>query len=170
MTKTPDPVDVHVGMRIRLRREAMGLNQSELGRALGLTFQQIQKYEKGANRTSASKMYAAAKALGVTTSFFFEGLEEQEARQAGNDIYQRAVTTYGHHAQWDMVEEEALELALEVARRRRDRTDDTKIADEVADVEIMCEQARCMLPPGAVDAAKARKLIRLGERLEKAAF
>lgn len=73
---TPEPVDKHVGARIRLRRKLLGLSQSALGDALGLTFQQIQKYERGGNRVSASKLYDAAKTLGVPVSYFFEGLAD----------------------------------------------------------------------------------------------
>ncbi|UTC29699.1 HTH-type transcriptional regulator cell division transcriptional repressor [Bajunvirus bajun] len=70
----PHPVDIHVGKRLAARRIGLGFNQSDLGRALGLTFQQVQKYEKGANRMSASKMHDAANFLGVTEGYFFEGL------------------------------------------------------------------------------------------------
>lgn len=68
---TPDPIDVHVGAAIRDRRIALGLNQSQLGRALGVTFQQVQKYEKGTNRVSASMMFRAAAELGVKPGDFF---------------------------------------------------------------------------------------------------
>ena len=70
----PHPVDIHVGRRIAERRIALGHNQSDLGRALGLTFQQIQKYEKGSNRVSASKLWATAAFLEVEVTYFFEGL------------------------------------------------------------------------------------------------
>lgn len=74
--RSPNPIDLHVGTRIRSRRKALGMSQEQLAEGLGLTFQQVQKYERGANRISASKMYEAAKVLGVTPAFFFEGLEE----------------------------------------------------------------------------------------------
>lgn len=64
--KSPDPVDVWVGARVAARRNALGKNQSELGRALGLTFQQVQKYERGVNRISSSKLWAAAAARNAT--------------------------------------------------------------------------------------------------------
>lgn len=73
-----NPVDVHVGGRIAHRRRSLGLSQSDLGQALGLTFQQIQKYERGANRISASKLYDAAKLLQAPVSYFFEGLDETD--------------------------------------------------------------------------------------------
>jgi transcriptional regulator with XRE-family HTH domain len=72
---TPDPVDVHVGARLRLRRKLMEISQSALADALGLTFQQVQKYERGSNRISASKLYAAAQRLQVPVEWFFEGLD-----------------------------------------------------------------------------------------------
>lgn len=74
--RSPNPIDVHVGTRLRARRKALGMSQEQLAEGLGLTFQQVQKYERGANRVSASKMYEAAKVLGVAPGFFFEGLEE----------------------------------------------------------------------------------------------
>jgi transcriptional regulator with XRE-family HTH domain len=68
------PVDAHVGKRLRLRRGLMGLSQEKLGQAVGLTFQQIQKYEKGANRVSCSRLYEFARLLEVPASYFFEDL------------------------------------------------------------------------------------------------
>ncbi len=79
--KSPHPVDVHVGGRVRLRRRFLGLSQKELADALGLTFQQIQKYERGANRVSASKLYETAKVLKVPLSYFFEGFENQDGTE-----------------------------------------------------------------------------------------
>ena len=70
----PDPVDVHVGARLRLRRNLMGLSQGQLGEACGLTFQQIQKYEGGTNRISASRLYTIARILNVSVLYFFEEL------------------------------------------------------------------------------------------------
>lgn len=70
----PHPVDQHVGSRVRLRRKLEGRSQESLAEALGLTFQQVQKYERGVNRISASKLYDIAAALRVPVSYFFEGL------------------------------------------------------------------------------------------------
>lgn len=72
----PHPVDKHVGRRVCEKRLALGYNQSDLGRALGLTFQQIQKYEKGVNRISASKLFDIARFFKVDVGYFFEGLAE----------------------------------------------------------------------------------------------
>ena len=71
---TPHPVDLHVGRRIAEKRLALGYNQSDLGRALNLTFQQVQKYEKGTNRVSASKLWLIAQFFKVDLSYFFDGL------------------------------------------------------------------------------------------------
>lgn len=68
----PDPIDVHVGSRVRLRRTLLGLSQDKLARAIGVSFQQLQKYERGTNRISASRLYALSKVLGVGISWFFE--------------------------------------------------------------------------------------------------
>ncbi len=69
------PVDVHVGSRIRLRRTLMGMSQERLGDALGLTFQQVQKYERGANRVSASRLFDLSRVLDVPISFFFDDMD-----------------------------------------------------------------------------------------------
>ena len=76
--KTPNPIDVHVGNRVRMRRMLVGMSQEKLGQRLGLTFQQIQKYEKGANRISASRLFQMAQILGVPVQFFFEDLPQQK--------------------------------------------------------------------------------------------
>jgi len=73
--KSPNPVDVHVGSRVRMQRMLIGMSQEKLGEALGLTFQQVQKYEKGANRIGASRLYEIGAVLGVPIEYFFEGLE-----------------------------------------------------------------------------------------------
>ncbi|MBY6091270.1 helix-turn-helix domain-containing protein [Pseudooceanicola sp. 502str34] len=79
------PVDVHVGKRIRHRRWLVGMTQQQLAERVGIKFQQIQKYETGANRVSASRLWDIADALDVQVSFFFEGLEDgQTEREQGN--------------------------------------------------------------------------------------
>jgi transcriptional regulator with XRE-family HTH domain len=70
--KKPNPIDTHVGSRIRLRRNMLGMSQEKLGDSLGITFQQIQKYEKGTNRVGASRLQAIASILGVPVAYFFE--------------------------------------------------------------------------------------------------
>jgi transcriptional regulator with XRE-family HTH domain len=73
----PNPVDIHVGSRVRLRRTLLGLSQEKLGEAVGLTFQQIQKYERGANRIGASRLYEFSRILDVPVSFFFDDMAER---------------------------------------------------------------------------------------------
>ena len=68
----PNPIDVHVGSRVRLRRNMLGLSQEKLGEAIGLTFQQVQKYERGANRIGASRLLELSGVLGVPVSFFYD--------------------------------------------------------------------------------------------------
>lgn len=81
------PVDVHVGKRIRHRRWLVGMTQQQLAERVGIKFQQIQKYETGANRVSASRLWDIADALDVPVSFFFEGLDsDAAAKESGGDI------------------------------------------------------------------------------------
>src|SRR5258708_13675075 len=72
-TKVPNSIDIHVGSRLRMRRMMLGMSQEKLGEAFGLTFQQVQKYEKGVNRMGASRLQQAADILEVAVPFFFEG-------------------------------------------------------------------------------------------------
>ncbi|MFS2316560.1 helix-turn-helix domain-containing protein [Maricaulis sp. D1M11] len=81
----PTSIDQHVGARLRLRRSLLEMSQSELGEKLGVTFQQVQKYERGANRIGASRLFQVAKVLGVPVSYFFEGLDETGANELGGD-------------------------------------------------------------------------------------
>jgi len=75
----PDPIDQYVGSRIRARRVGLRMSQTKLGQTIDVTFQQVQKYENGTNRVSASNLYKIAKALGVDVSFFYEGLPDSLA-------------------------------------------------------------------------------------------
>lgn len=79
----PHPIDVHVGRRVRQRRKAMNVTQERLADELGLTFQQVQKYERGANRVSASKLYEIATALETGIEYFFEGLTDPATAKTG---------------------------------------------------------------------------------------
>lgn len=80
--KVPNPIDVHVGSRVRLRRMLVGMSQEKLGDTLGLTFQQVQKYEKGANRIGASRLYQISQILGVAVQFFFDDMQAPEGADA----------------------------------------------------------------------------------------
>ena len=81
--KRPDPVDIHVGSRVRSRRAQVGMSQEKLGDHLGITFQQIQKYEKGVNRISASRLQHIARVLTVPVSYFFEDAPGPRAKATG---------------------------------------------------------------------------------------
>jgi len=109
------PVDVHVGKRVRHRRWMVGMTQQQLGDIVGIKFQQIQKYETGMNRISASRLWDIAQALGVSISFFFEGFDEEERPAANHGVENRGDL---------LADKEALELvrsyyAIPEAQRRR---------------------------------------------------
>ena len=80
----PSPIDIHVGGRLRMRRMMLGMSQEKLAAGLGLTFQQVQKYEKGTNRMGASRLVQAGDILGVAVSFFFEGASGVPFRADGS--------------------------------------------------------------------------------------
>ena len=82
----PHPVDVHVGSRVRLRRTLLGMSQTHLAEALGLTFQQVQKNEKGTNRIGSSRLYQLSLIFGVPASDFFEGIEDKSSSRPGDDV------------------------------------------------------------------------------------
>ncbi|MBC8129183.1 MAG: helix-turn-helix transcriptional regulator [Rhizobiaceae bacterium] len=81
--KKPNPVDIHVGSRVRLRRTMLGMSQEKLGEALGITFQQIQKYEKGSNRIGASRLQRISEVLNVPIAFFFEDVPGAQPASGG---------------------------------------------------------------------------------------
>jgi transcriptional regulator with XRE-family HTH domain len=81
--KTPNPTDKHVGSRVRMRRMMLSMSQEKLGDALSLTFQQVQKYEKGTNRIGASRLQQIAHILQVPVAFFFEGGPNQDTTSSG---------------------------------------------------------------------------------------
>ncbi|MEE8203644.1 MAG: helix-turn-helix transcriptional regulator [Alphaproteobacteria bacterium] len=78
MASVPNPIDIHVGSRVRLRRTLLGMSQEKLGEALGLTFQQVQKYERGVNRIGSSRLYHLSQILDVPVSFFFDDMPPLE--------------------------------------------------------------------------------------------
>jgi transcriptional regulator with XRE-family HTH domain len=83
MSNSPNPIDVHVGRRLRLRRTLLGMSQERLGELLGLTFQQVQKYERGANRIGSSRLYELGQILDVPVSFFFDDMPEEQLQANG---------------------------------------------------------------------------------------
>jgi len=82
----PRPVDVHVGGRVRLRRTMLGMSQEKLGKEIGLTFQQVQKYERGTNRIGSSRLYELANVLDVPVSFFFDDMPPEVASTGGKIV------------------------------------------------------------------------------------
>ncbi len=81
-TRRPNPIDIHVGNRVRLQRMLIGISQEKLGERLGLTFQQVQKYEKGINRIGASRLFELSRVLGVPVQFFYEDAPASSAQQS----------------------------------------------------------------------------------------
>ena len=108
-TGTPHPVDVHVGGRLRIRRTLLGLSQTSLADAIGLTFQQVQKYERGTNRMGSSRLYDIARILDVPVKYFFE---EMPAEIAANSPAQRRHMAKGppDYKSDPMAKRETLEL------------------------------------------------------------
>ncbi|MEE1612081.1 helix-turn-helix domain-containing protein [Microvirga sp. CF3016] len=98
MQKLPNEADRHIGKRIRLRRIALGMSQEKLAGALGLTFQQIQKYEKGINRIGAGRLHEIGMILGVDVTYFFHGLLECTALTNANDNALDMVASTPHGA------------------------------------------------------------------------
>jgi len=109
---SPRPVDVHVGARVRLRRTLLGMSQEKLGEAVGLTFQQIQKYERGTNRIGASRLHQFAQVLDVPVSFFFDDMPIEIAKT--NQVLGRPVVGLSEDQepfdQEQLVKRETLEL------------------------------------------------------------
>jgi transcriptional regulator with XRE-family HTH domain len=92
--KAPNPIDKHVGSRVRMRRMMLGMSQEKLGDALGLTFQQVQKYEKGTNRIGASRLQQISQALQVPVAFFFEGAPVAVDHSNGTGMDEAPAPTY----------------------------------------------------------------------------
>ena len=96
-TRTATAVDTHVGQKLRARRIFLGMSQSEVADAVGITFQQIQKYERGANRVGASRLQQMSEALGVTPFYFFEGAStvgEKALRPIEGELSERAILSF----------------------------------------------------------------------------
>lgn len=107
----PNPVDVHVGARVRQRRTLLGLSQEKLGEALGLTFQQVQKYERGANRISASRLFDLSRILDTDMNYFFEDMPPEVAAQSPGQLRGLAEEPAPYEAERDpTIKRETLEL------------------------------------------------------------
>ena len=116
-SKSPNPVDLHVGGRVRMRRKMLGVSQERLAEALGLTFQQVQKYERGANRISASKLYEIARFLSAPIAYFFEGLGDPTAGALAAGLDDASE----QHVHGFLMTSEGLELAAAFPRIVRSR-------------------------------------------------
>ena len=124
----PNPIDVHVGTRVRLRRTLLGMSQEKLGDALGLTFQQVQKYERGANRIGASRLYDLSRVLDVPVSFFFDDIKAETIEAAQGEPGAREAPTGGYEPD-PMMRRETLELV-----RAYYRIPDTQIRRRLFDL------------------------------------
>jgi len=116
-TGKPRPVDVHVGSRVRQRRTLLGMSQEKLGEAVGLTFQQIQKYERGTNRIGASRLYEFSRILDVPPAYFFEDMPEEtatgkgaKAKKGQKGLADGGQAAFGGAAADPLVKRETLEL------------------------------------------------------------
>jgi len=124
----PNPIDVHVGTRVRLRRTLLGMSQEKLGDALGLTFQQVQKYERGANRIGASRLYDLSHVLDVPVSFFFDDIKAETVEAAQGEPGLREPANGGYEPD-PMMRRETLELV-----RAYYRIPDTQIRRRLFDL------------------------------------
>lgn len=106
----PNPVDVHVGGRLRERRTLLGMSQTALAEAIGLTFQQVQKYESGANRMGASRLFEMSTVLDVDISYFFEGMSDDVAKSSPRQIMNRETDPDVSESRNPMLRRETLEL------------------------------------------------------------
>ena len=120
----PHPVDRHVGRRVYERRLSLGYSQSDLGRGLGLTFQQVQKYEKGVNRISSSKLWDISRFLDVPIGWFFEGLDADQSGDVSDDDAVFAVTrqTIAIGQMAPRLTSRQQKLALDIIRDMLERT------------------------------------------------
>jgi transcriptional regulator with XRE-family HTH domain len=140
--KSPNPIDRHVGSRVRMRRVMLGMSQEKLGEALGLTFQQVQKYEKGINRIGASRLQQISRTLDVPPAYFFEGapsFEPETAPELGAaGVAEDSPTSYVADF---LSTPEALQLNMAFARIH-----DPKIRKRI--VDLVCSLAGTEAEPG----------------------
>ncbi len=119
-------VDTHVGKRLRLRRTMMGLSQEAVARAVGITFQQVQKYEKGSNAMNANRLYEFARFMNVPVAYFFEGLEASAA-QSAQGFSESAAEKFDHKGVSDR---ESLEI-MKAFKRIKEQVIRKRLADLV---------------------------------------
>jgi transcriptional regulator with XRE-family HTH domain len=126
---TKQEVDIHVGKRLRQRRTMLGLSQEALAKAVGITFQQVQKYEKGANAMSASRLYEFARFMRVPVAHFFEGLDQQADAQNPSGFSESARDAFDHN-QAPVSDRESLEM-MKAFKRIREQAMRKRLADLV---------------------------------------
>jgi transcriptional regulator with XRE-family HTH domain len=151
----PNPIDIHVGSRVRLRRTLLGLSQEKLADAIGLTFQQVQKYERGANRIGASRLYELSKVLDVPVSFFFDDMAaELSGRRAahGAGMSESAQVPFEPDA---LAKRETLEL-VRAYYRITDPHVRKKVADLVKTMAAAAEEGGERGPSHRGSASRAR--------------
>ncbi len=147
------PVDIHVGKRLRLRRNIAGLSQEAVAKAVGITFQQIQKYERGVNRMSASRLFEFAQVLQVPIPYFFEGLDPSAALQdseSGEMTYTLAEPSAAFEHE-EISKRETLEMMRNYYRippQVRKRISD--LIRSVADDKPVEETSEAHLAPGTI--------------------
>lgn len=107
MASKPNPIDVHVGKRVRLRRTLLGMSQEKLGEAIGLTFQQVQKYERGTNRIGSSRLYQLSQVLDIPVSYFFDDMAPEITGKHAPGLTASAAASFEGDP---MVKRETLEL------------------------------------------------------------
>jgi transcriptional regulator with XRE-family HTH domain len=127
--RDPNFVDAHVGSRIRMRRQLIGMSQERLGELLGITFQQVQKYEKGANAISASRLYEFATFMRVPVAHFFEGLDQQAESAAAPGFSETAKESF-EHQKAPVSDRESLEM-MKAFKRIREQAMRKRLADLV---------------------------------------
>jgi len=157
--KLPNPIDVHVGSRVRMRRMLIGMSQEKLGDSLGLTFQQVQKYEKGSNRIGASRLFNIARVVGVPIEFFYEGLsgdgeggigfDQAEADQSAFelDILSSTEGIQLNSAFFSISDPKVRKKVLELVKA----LGETGVADEEADDASGAAVPRAMAVAGGAD-------------------
>lgn len=135
--KIPNPIDIHVGSRIRLRRTMLGMSQEKLGDSLGITFQQVQKYEKGANRVGASRLQHIAEILNVPIPFFFEGSPgslEDDSQAASNSDFMNSKECVALAAAFSGIEDKRVRQSILSLVRSLSR--DQSAAQDVSDLTL----------------------------------
>ena len=140
----PNPVDRHVGLRIRMRRKELGISQERLAESIGLTFQQVQKYERAANRVSASKLWEMSRALSTSISYFYEGLGDP-IEMAGSNLPREAMQDF-------LLTPEGVELAASFPKIPRGR-----VRRRILDlVRAMAGEADAVEPDGLPERIRRR--------------